>query len=172
MTLGGRRGREPPNVEDDRETSRARTNLPWTLADLQARTKGLPPFGTLSLAVAEGYSWADFFSEDGCTPITFKDLKGRDEGIKRLLHHQADHVINLGIDHLAAMRMSLGDYIGNGRHSQRAKWAAVVRYLRNHSRRQITDPVWTNADIQRIMLGDRVKIKTLAELRNSSLGYD
>ena len=173
MTLGGRRGREPPNVEDDRETSRARTNVPWMLADLQARAKGLPPFGTLSLAVGEGYSWANFFSEDGCIPITNKlDVKGRKEGIKRLVAHQADHVTSLNIDHLAAVRLSLGEYIGSGRHSHRAKWSAIVRYLRDHSRRQPTNPVWTNADLRQIMIGDRVRLDTLVNLQNISLGVN
>ena len=173
VTLGGRRGREPPNVEDARETSRARTTVPWTLAELQARAQALPPFATLNLAVSEEYTWADFFSEDGCTPIMAKlDVKGRTEGIKRLVDTQADHVTSLNIDHLAAMRLSLSEYIGSGRHSRRVKWSAIVRYLRDNSRRLPTDPVWTNGDIRRIMVGDRVRIETLILLRNHSLGYD
>jgi hypothetical protein len=123
--------------------------------------------GTLVLVPLMGHTWINYFSEDGCFRPNHQITQRIDLGAARLKTKE-EHYGRQGANHMQAVSRSVARFLTQNRFPARAKWGALVQYLRDDSRQNQDDHVWTNRDIHVILTGEDINLDTIDRLRTDS----
>jgi hypothetical protein len=125
------------------------------------RIRGQDRDAVLVMNPPGGYSWASYFSEEGCTN-TNEEIEVRiREGILKMWTQESTEYVSMGTPRLRAINIAVANHVQTSRLQCRAKWGALVRYLRVRS--QINGAVHTNNEIFHILR--HVNRRTIRRMR-------